>query len=191
MSLVSDVKGEIYLRFFVLLGWDLHCMSLLSRVYSLKDYHRLLSPRIEQTSMAEDPLSQDRKPGASSSARIKLSARASGKKVAKKASKKTARKKSSTQKRTAAKKRPMRKKRGSRQASKKRGVLSWLLLWPLLLVAHLTRGMHPVIKWPMRLAGAGVVFGCMCGVCGALFYGVRSWGYDMAKVSSMPARTIV
>lgn len=191
MSLVSDVKGEIYLRFFVLLGWDLHCMSLLSRVYSLKDYHRLLSPRIEQTSMAEDPLSQDRKPGASSSARIKLSARASGKKVAKKASKKTARKKSSTQKRTAAKKRPMRKKRGSRQTSKKRGVLSWLLLWPLLLVAHLTRGMHPVIKWPMRLAGAGVVFGCMCGVCGALFYGVRSWGYDMAKVSSMPARTIV
>ncbi|MDC0088262.1 transglycosylase domain-containing protein [Akkermansiaceae bacterium] len=51
--------------------------------------------------------------------------------------------------------------------------------------------MHPVFKWPARLAGAVAVMMAMFGFLVLSFYAVRAMTYDLAKVSTMPARTVV
>ena len=60
-----------------------------------------------------------------------------------------------------------------------------------MLIAWMTRGLHPVIKWPARLAGAcGVVGLCILALIAA-FYFARAAQYDLDKVAHMPARTLV
>lgn len=112
----------------------------------------------------------------------------SAKVPARKSAKKKAARKKVAKKKTA---RPQRKKNTNARKKKKRSWLTVLLFWPFLLLGHLTRDHHPILKWPFRMVGAVGIFFFLCGVVGALFYGARSLRYDLAMVDKMPARTIV
>ena len=127
----------------------------------------------------------NKKPSSSSakSFRSKAPAKKAARKRAKKAAKKTTARKTTT--------RRNRKSPARRQKSKKRGFLSKLLFWPFILLAHLTRGLHPVFRFPVRAVGCVCILCMIFGLCVAAFYGVRAGSYDMSRVSQMPARTVV
>lgn len=111
--------------------------------------------------------------------------RASASKSARKTARKSARK-STARRRSAAKKSGNRRKKG-----KKHSLLTKLCFWPFLLIGHLTRNWHPVIKWPAR---AGAALGMVLFVCFlmvATYYYIRASQYDLKKVAQMPARTLI
>jgi penicillin-binding protein 1A len=73
----------------------------------------------------------------------------------------------------------------------KHSIFAWLFFWPFLLVQHVTRGWHGLLRAPARLAGHLAVLAC-CGVVvmGAIYL-LRSYRYDLDQVAVMPARSEV
>ena len=118
----------------------------------------------------------------SSSSRSSQRKKPARKAVKKSAKRKSARKKPATRKSPARKRKPV---------AKKRSFLFKLIFWPFMLVAYFTRNWHPIFRLPARAIGYVAVMLTMCCACAAAFYGFLASRYDMAKVTSMPARTLI
>lgn len=111
-----------------------------------------------------------------SSSRSRRPASKSARKTARKSARKTVRKRGNRRKKAAA---------------KKHSLLFKLVFWPFLLLAHITRNWHPVIKWPARAGGAVGLAMLFCLMLVAVVYYARATRYSLDKVSEMPARTLV
>lgn len=114
----------------------------------------------------------------------------------------SSRRRTPARKRTTARKRPPARKRArkttrkttrrSRKApQKEHGLLFKCVFWPFLLVAHLTRNMQSFLKWPVRIVGSLGLMMLFIGILVGLFYYARATRYDLAKVTEMPARTVI
>ena len=99
-----------------------------------------------------------------------------------------------TTRKSSGRRRPSTRKSGTRpkkKAAKKRGILFTLFFWPLMLVAHLTRDWHLLIRWPVRIAASVCLLLLFCFILVAGYYYARASTYDMNLVTQMPARTVV
>ncbi len=71
------------------------------------------------------------------------------------------------------------------------GFVSLLLFWPIHLLFLLTRPLSGAARIPLRVIGVPTVLGLyLLGVM-AVFYGFRSYRYDLEKINAMPERTII
>ncbi|HEX5790056.1 MAG TPA: biosynthetic peptidoglycan transglycosylase, partial [Luteolibacter sp.] len=71
------------------------------------------------------------------------------------------------------------------------GAVSWLLLWPFLLLNLATARLKWPLKWALRLAGHPALVGAMVLAVLAVVYGLRAKTYDLALIHAMPERSVI
>ncbi len=86
-----------------------------------------------------------------------------------------------------------RRRRESKDPSppSKPGVLSYLFLWPFLILNLLTRGLPTPARWIARLIGYPAVATICAIALLAVIYGIRSQQYDLHRIHAMPERSLI
>lgn len=77
------------------------------------------------------------------------------------------------------------------QKSRKAGFFGWVFFWPYYLISRIVAGWPAIFRKPIKLAALGAAAGFFVFLGMAVFYGARSFPYDLAEVRKMPERTTV
>jgi 1A family penicillin-binding protein len=72
-----------------------------------------------------------------------------------------------------------------------RTIIGTLVGWPFALIRYFTRGLPPVIRWPVRAILSLGVLGAVFGTGFGTIYYLRARPYDMTNVGKMPERTVI